>query len=108
MLVHIARHYSFFFFSLQAFIAKCFGTYQVGFTLIALGLSSGFTSALYGKLAKFIPRLFIFLFGGLLNIGLLVFLVLWVPVPSYVFIFLFAVLWGAADGVWNTMTTSEC
>ena len=92
---------------MQAFISRCFGTYQVGFTLIALGLSSGITSMVYGKLVKYVPRLFIFLFGGALDIGLLVFISVWTLQPSYVFIFLFAVLWGAGDGVWNTMTTSE-
>ena len=107
MQVQYLYYYLIFFFFFQAFIAQCFGTYQVGFTLIALGLSSAFMSVIYGKLAKYIPRLFIFLFGSMLDIGLLAFILAWTPVPSYVFIFLFAVLWGAGGGVWNTMTASE-
>lgn len=92
---------------LQALVANCFGTFQVGFTLIPLGISSAIMSVLYGKMVKYVPMLCIFFFGGVLNVALLVFLLLWSPVPSYPAIFSFAVLWGAADGVWNTMTASE-
>lgn len=91
----------------QAFIAKCFGTYQVGFTLISLGVTSSITSVVYGKIVKYVPRTLIFLIGGVINITLLTFLLVWTPVPSYLMIFTFAIMWGAADGVWNTMTASE-
>ena len=64
-------------------------------------------SVVYGKIVKYVPRVFVFLFAGALNLMLSIFLLFWTPVPSYLVIFMFAVLWGAADGVWNTMTASE-
>jgi hypothetical protein len=92
---------------LQAIVADCFGTFQVGFTLISLGIASGIMSVVYGQAVKYIPIVCIYYFGGVINIALLIFLLIWDQVPSYPAIFSFAVLWGAADGVWNTMTTSE-
>ena len=94
--------------SLQAIISRCFGTYQVGFTLIVFGVTSAVSSVVCGKIVKFIPILCIFFFGGVINIALLLFLLLWTPPsPSYPAIFLFGFLWGAADGMWNTMTASQ-
>ena len=61
----------------------------------------------YGQLVKCIPRYSLFVFGGLINIGLLIFLVLWTPYPTYVAVFLFVFFWGVADAVWNAMTASK-
>ena len=47
------------------------------------------------------------MFGGLINIGLLIFFVLWTPYPTYVAVFLFVFFWGVADAVWNAMTASK-
>lgn len=92
---------------LQVFVARCFGAYQVGFTIVVLGMTSAIMSVVYGKIAKHLPMVCLFFFGGITNIAVLIFLLLWSPVPSYLVIFLFAVFWGIADGVWNTMTASE-
>ena len=56
---------------------------------------------------KFIPRYFFFVSGGLTNIALLVFLIVWERTPSFLVVFLFAFLWGTADAVWNTLTASK-
>ena len=80
----------------------------MGFTIVVLGTTSAIMSVVYGKIAKYIPIVCLFFFGGITNVAVLLFLLLWSPVPSYLVIFLFAVFWGFADGVWNTMTASEC
>ena len=91
----------------QIVVAKCFGTYLVGFTIMVLGVIGSLSSITYGKIVKWIPRYILFLFGGGINIGLLIFLILWSLSPSYVVIFVFISLWAIADAVWNTMTSSE-
>ncbi len=64
-------------------------------------------SIAYGKLVKWIPRYSLFLFGGSINIGLLIFLTIWRLSPSYLVVFLFVALWALADSVWHTMSSSE-
>ena len=91
----------------QVYVANCFGIYQVGFIIIAFGLTSAVMSFVYGRIVKYVPRLFIFVFGSTINIILLVFLLVWSLAPSYIVIFMFAIGWGIADAVWNTMVTSE-
>ena len=90
----------------QVYISQCFGTYQVGFTLIALGVSSAIMSIICSRLLKYIPRFAIMLFGIALSGSMLLFMLFWERVPSYAVIFTIAVGWGTADAVWNTMPTS--
>ena len=92
----------------QVYISQCFGTYQVGFTLIVLGVSSAVMSIIYSRLLKYLPRFLIVLFGVALSVSTLLFMLLWERVPSYYAIFAIAVGWGAADAVWTTMPTSRC
>ena len=93
--------------TLQIYISECFGTYQIGFTVIALGLSSAVVSIAYGRVIKIIPRFTIVLLGAAVNVTLLVFLFIWERVPSYGVIFIFAIGWGAADAVWHNVLCSK-
>ena len=79
----------------------------MGFTLIALGLSSATVSIAYGKVVKSIPRFIIVLLGAAINVILLVFLFVWERVPSYEVIFAFAIGWGVADAVWHNVSCSR-
>ena len=97
----IDAHYS------QYYISQCFGTYQVGFTLIVLGLSSSIMSVIYSRLLKYFPRFLIVMFGVCLSSALLLFMLLWERVPSYAAIFAVSAGWGAADAVWTTMPASR-
>ena len=74
--------------------------------IIVLGLTSAVMSALVGKLVKYIPRFIFVITAGLINSGLMVFLLLWERTPNYVLIFLFPVGWGLADAIWNTISSS--
>ena len=80
---------------------------MVGFVLILLGMSSAATSMAYSRVMKCIPRLAIALFAASLNIGVIIFLLIWERAPSYAVIFSFAVVWGMADAIWNTVPTSK-
>jgi len=91
----------------EIYISECFGTYQVGFTIIALGLSSAVVSIAYGRVIKIIPRFAFVLLGAAVNVILLVLLFVWERVPSYGVIFAFAIGWGAADAVWNNVLCSK-
>ena len=91
----------------QIIVARCFGAYLVGFAIMVLGIVGALASMTFGKLVKWIPRYILFLFGGGINIGLLIFLILWSLSPSYVVVFVFISLWAVADAVWNTMTSSK-
>ena len=89
------------------YISESLGTYQVGFTLLSLGVSSGIMSMVYGRIVKYVPRFAIVLFGTSLNLTFIITLLIWQRVPSYAVIFAFAVGWGVADAVWNTMNASK-
>jgi len=79
----------------------------VGFTVIALGLSSAVVSIAYGRVIKIIPRFTIVLLGAAVNVTFLVFLFIWERLPSYGVIFTFAIGWGAANGVWHNVMSSK-
>ena len=91
----------------QHYISQCFGTYQVGFTLIVFGVSSAVTSIIYSNMLKCVPRFAIVLFGSFLSGSMLLFMLFWEREPSYYVIFAIAIGWGAADAVWTTMTSSK-
>ena len=72
------------------------------------GIVGGISSVVYGKLVKWVPRFSIYLVAGSINVGCLLFLLLWSLQPSYLVVFAFIALWAVADAVWLSMTTSEC
>ena len=81
---------------------------MVGFSIITFGVASGLLSLASAQLAKFIPFYLMFMFSGAVNVGLLVFLIVWKDTLNYISIFTFIVCWGAADAVWNTIIASGC
>ncbi len=92
----------------QIFISECVGVSKVGFALIVLGLFSAGMSFVYGKIVKYVPRIFLTTAAALINLFFYLFLLFWSREPSFELIFLFAIFWGLADGVWNTMSASKC
>ena len=92
----------------QVFISECVGVSNVGFVLIVLGFFSATTSFVYGKIVKYVPRVILTTIAAVVNLFFLLFLQFWPRQPSFALIFLFAIGWGIADGVWNTMSASEC
>ena len=74
--------------------------------IIAFGLTSAVMSVLLCKILKYAPRFVFVNAAGLMNTLLMIFLLKWDRTPSYVLIFLFPVVWGAADGIWSTVSAS--
>ena len=64
-------------------------------------------SIVYGKAVKYIYRIFMASLAAVINLTLLLILQFYPLRPSYALIFLFAIFWGTADGIWNTLTASE-
>ena len=75
--------------------------------MIVFGVSCSAMSIAYGKVVKVVHRFIILLFGGALVIGVIIFIGTWDRVPSYAFIFTFAVVWGIANAIWITTATSK-
>lgn len=83
------------------------GVSKVGFALIVLGFFSAVMSIIYGKAVKYIHRLVMGTLAFIINLFFLLFLQFYPLQPSFVLIFLFAIFWGIADGIWNTLTASN-
>ena len=82
------------------------GVSKVGFALIVLGFFSAIMSIFYGKVVKHIHRVVMATLAMVINLFFFLFLQFYPLRPSYPLIFLFAIFWGLADGVWNTLTAS--
>ena len=91
----------------QVFISECVGVHFVGFSLLVLGVASATISFFYGRIVKYIPRIFIGTLAFLINLFFLLFLQFWSREPSFPLIFLFAIGWGISDGIWNTVGSSK-
>ncbi|KAL5477660.1 hypothetical protein EMCRGX_G024485 [Ephydatia muelleri] len=90
----------------QKYVSECVGVSRVGFMIIVLGLTSAAMSALLSRLLKYVPRFVFVIAAGLINSGLLIFLLTWKHTASYPLIFLFPIGWGIADAIWNTISSS--
>ncbi len=71
------------------------------------GLSAGASSGALGKLATKVPPIFIMMAGIVGDAAVILFLIYWERVPSYIAVFAVAIAFGLEDGVWNTIPTSE-
>ena len=87
-------------------MSECVGVSRVGFMIIVLGLTSAIMSAILNRLVKYVPRFIFVIAAGLINCGLVIFLLLWKRMPSYILVFLFPVGWGTADAIWNIIPSS--
>eukprot|EP00731_Ephydatia_muelleri_P023231 Em0015g814a len=89
------------------YISNCLGVSQVGFVLIVFGAASAIMSGFIGRLIKYVPHFVFIIVAGLVSAGLLVFLLLWNPVPSYAMVYSFALIWGLTDSVWDTLSSAR-
>ena len=64
-------------------------------------------SGFIGRLIKYVPHFVFIIVAGLVSAGLLVFLLLWNPVPSYAMVYSFALIWGLTDSVWDTLSSGS-
>ena len=94
-------------FKLQVYISDCLGVSKVGFILILFGVSSAAVSSMYGTVVKYIPECLVLLLTGLIDIGLIIFLLVWKREPSYAAVIIFVLGWGVADAIWEVMYSGK-
>ena len=89
------------------------GVEYVGYNMITLGMTNSLFSVLVGLLARHVAREAIVGIASVLHLGLVVFLIVWVPDPALAPVFfVISALWGVCDAIWQTQcnceSTSEC
>ncbi|CAL1289354.1 unnamed protein product [Larinioides sclopetarius] len=85
----------------KSFIGCAWGSSYVGIVTVFYGMACAFAATLSGFLVKYIGRIPIFLTAQLVNIGISVFMMLWVPDPNHpTMFFVTATLCGIVTGVY--------
>eukprot|EP00731_Ephydatia_muelleri_P023015 Em0015g598a len=85
------------------YISDCLGISKVGFFLILFAVSSAAVSSVCGTIVKYVPECLVLLLAGLIDIGLIIFLLVWKREPSYAAVIIFVIGWGVADAIWEVM-----
>ncbi|XP_055495424.1 protein unc-93 homolog A isoform X1 [Leucoraja erinacea] len=91
----------------KAYITCALGIQYVGYCMICFGASNSIFSLTFGKLAKYTGRIPLFFFATLVNLASIISMLLWKPHPDQLPVFfVFPLLWGMADAVWQTQTNA--
>lgn len=78
---------------------------MVGYVMACYGGSTSLVSYGVGRLAKYTSRYPLFAASYLLELGALLFMLLWKPSPDKLYInFLFTFVCAASDGIWQTQS----
>ena len=84
------------------------GVYSLGPILMCFGGVSALASLVIGCIAQHIKRFAFITAGATFNVGLLIVLWLWKPVPSDIpNFFVVAACLGLCDAIWQTQTYSK-
>ncbi|WAR27579.1 UN93A-like protein [Mya arenaria] len=86
----------------QAFVSCTIGEEYIGYCMIILGLANIVSAILVALCANLIPREVVFGIGGILHMGLMIGLLIWIPDKKLSIFFLMAASWGVCDAVWQT------
>jgi len=71
--------------------------------MITLGMTNSIFSVLVGHVARHVAREAIVGVGTILHLGLMVFLLVWIPDPHlFAVFFVISALWGVCDAIWQT------
>ena len=92
---------------MQVYFSDCIGVHWIGVAMAIFGSGSGLTALIAGRLVKYIPQYFIIYTVSTINMGVLIFLLLWNREPSYVVPFLVLFGWGIWEGVWLSTSAGE-
>lgn len=86
----------------KAFISCPIGISKLGFVMASFGASTTVSALGFSRISKYTGRYLLFAFAGLLNLGILITLYVWIPSQQSIgVIFLMPVLWGLAEGIWQ-------
>ena len=87
----------------RAYVTCSWGVDKIGWTLMCYGIVDAVGSLSFGPVVRRFGRVPVFLFGAVLNAGLLTTLLLWRPSPDVPLVyFLVTGLWGFGDSIWQT------
>ncbi|XP_072122066.1 protein unc-93 homolog A isoform X2 [Mobula birostris] len=91
----------------KAYITCALGIQYVGYCMICFGAFNSVFSLTFGKLSKYTGRIPLFFYATLVNLASIISLLLWKPHPNQLPVFfVFPVLWGMADAIWQTQTNA--
>ncbi|XP_039251352.2 protein unc-93 homolog A-like [Styela clava] len=87
----------------QSFITCPIAVNWIGFIMICFGGVNSICSFLFGRIEKYTGRIPLFSLSTLINLGIIITLLVWVPYPtSPAPFFVIPAFWGMADAVWQT------
>ncbi|CAG0902328.1 unnamed protein product, partial [Darwinula stevensoni] len=86
----------------QDFVGCAWGIRYIGYMMACFHAANSSCSFLSGWLVKYVDRLYIFIFAGLLHASTLLALFFWHPSPDHAWaFFVVAGAWGICDAVWQ-------
>ena len=92
----------------QHYVNCAMGVYSLGPILMCFGGVSALSSLVIGCIAQHIKRFAFITAGATFNVGLLIVLWLWKPVPSDIpNFFVVSACLGLCDAIWQTQTYSK-
>ncbi|XP_052248265.1 protein unc-93 homolog A-like isoform X2 [Dreissena polymorpha] len=87
----------------KSYVGCALGIENIGFVMICYGVVDAVCSLLFGRLVQFVGHIPFFILAFLLQGGLQITFLVWVPDPSRpVLFYVFAALWGAGDAIIQT------
>ncbi|XP_063688140.1 protein unc-93 homolog A-like isoform X2 [Bolinopsis microptera] len=86
-----------------AFITCPIGVHNIGYIIIVYASTDAICSFLFGWILKRIGRIPVFLMAAVFNMSVILILLHWTPTVEHkAYLYLFAILWGMGDAVWQT------
>ncbi|KAK3095705.1 hypothetical protein FSP39_017862 [Pinctada imbricata] len=87
----------------KAYITCSLGVQYVGYCMIVMGVSNVISAFLVALFARHVPREVVFGIGGIIHIGIMIGVQIWIPDKENLSIhFVVAASWGICDAVWQT------
>ena len=83
------------------------GEEYIGYSMIILGLANVISAILVALCANLISREVVFGIGGIIHMGLMIGLLIWIPEKNLVIFFILSASWGLCDAVWQTQCNSK-
>ncbi|KAK2161236.1 hypothetical protein NP493_1595g00041 [Ridgeia piscesae] len=92
----------------KSYISCAIGIEYVGTNMITLGMTNSVFSIVIGLLSRHVPREAIVGVGSILHVGLMVFLLVWIPASNLKAVYyVISALWGFCDAIWQTQCNCE-
>ena len=83
------------------------GEEYIGYSMIILGLANVVSAILVAVCANLISREVVFGIGGIIHMGLMIGLLIWIPEKNLLILFILSASWGLCDAVWQTQCNSK-